>query len=352
MFDFIVRSSIHDYRVSFISDLGDTLKTEIDETDIVIADEKVLELYRSYFGYLNKDQIITIHASETSKSYHGCGLVIEELIKRGFRKNHRLIAIGGGITQDITAYIASVLYRGVEWLFFPTSLLAQGDSCIGSKSSINFKEFKNQIGGFYPPNRIFIYPDFVDTLSDWEIRSGLGEMCHYYVVSGKNDFDWLKTSYSQALTDRNVLSQVISKSLSIKKRYIEIDEFDKKERLVFNYGHSFGHAIESLTNYKIPHGIAVSHGMDIANFVSVRLGFIPPEVREHIRELLQQIWQGTSIKTLPLADFKVALSKDKKNIGKTLRLILNKGYGNIVVHKIEMETVAPILEEYFLKEAD
>lgn len=352
MFDFAVKSKIHDYTVSFISNLKETVETEINSTDVVIIDKKVLELYRDNFQHIHENQIVEIHASESSKSYHGCSLVIEELIKRGFRKNHRLIAIGGGITQDITAFIASVLYRGVEWLFFPTSLLAQGDSCIGSKTSINFKSFKNQVGGFYPPNKIFIYPDFVDTLSDEEIRSGLGEMCHYYVVSGQSDFDWLKESYTKALTDRQVLSQVISRSLAIKKRYIEIDEFDQNERLVFNYGHSFGHAIESLTNYGIPHGIAVSHGMDIANYVSVKLGYITEDVRLHIKGLLQQIWKGTSIKPLSVDEFKTALSKDKKNIGKTLRLILNKGLGNIVVQKIEMETVAPILEEYFLQEAN
>ena len=352
LFDFTVKSSIHDYEVNFITDLQTSLRSEVLQTDFAIVDQKVLELYGAQLNCLDSNQIIPIEASEKTKSYHGCGLVIETLIKKGFRKNHRLIAIGGGITQDVTAYISSVLYRGVKWIFFPTSLLAQGDSCIGSKSSINFKEYKNQIGGFYPPNQIFIYPDFVDTLTEWEIRSGLGEMCHYYVVSGNEDFDWLKKSYTDALRNRDVLSQVISKSLAIKKRYIEIDEFDQNERLVFNYGHSFGHAIESLTNYEIPHGIAVSHGMDIANFVSVQLGFIQPQVREHIRELLKRIWKGTSIKSLAIEEFKMALSKDKKNIGKTLRLILNKGIGNIVVHKIEMEKVAPILEEYFSKEAE
>lgn len=352
LFDFTVKSSIHDYKVSFISNLRETIEAEIKSTDFVIVDKTVLHLYRDSLQHIDESQIIEIQAAEGSKSYYGCSLVIEELIKKGYRKNHRIIAIGGGITQDISAFIASILYRGVQWIFFPTSLLAQGDSCIGSKTSINFKAYKNQLGGFYPPNKIFIYPDFVDTLSEEELRSGLGEMCHYYVVSGQSDFYWLKKSYPKALTDRMVLSQVISKSLAIKKRYIEIDEFDENERLVFNYGHSFGHAIESLTNYKIPHGIAVSHGMDIANYVSVKLGFITEDIRIEIKELLEQIWRGTSIKELSINQFKMALSKDKKNIGKTLRLILNKGYGNIVVHKIDMETVSPILEKYFSQEAN
>ena len=105
---------------------------------------------------------------------------------------------------------------------------------------------------------------------------------------------------------------MIAKSLAIKKRYIEIDEFDQNERQVFNYGHSFGHAIESLTNYAVPHGIAVSFGMDMANFVSVKMNMLDPHIRMEIRELLKKIWQGYDIKDLDVNSFCAALAKDKK----------------------------------------
>ena len=142
--------------------------------------------------------------------------------------------------------------------------------------------------------------------------------------------------------------QRIRRSLEIKKEYIEKDEFDKGPRQIFNYGHSFGHAIESLTNYRIPHGIAVSYGMDMANFVSVKLGYIDEKIRIEIRELLQQIWEGTSIDDISLEKFKTALSKDKKNVGKELRLILSKGYGRIFKDAIQMdETFTAWLKEYF-----
>ena len=102
-----------------------------------------------------------------------------------------------------------------------------------------------------------------------EIKSGFGEMCHYFIVSGKEDFNFFKEGYKKFKNNRSEINAIISRSLEIKKKYAEIDEFDQNERQVFNYGHSFGHAIESLTNYKSPHGIAVSFGMDIANFISV-----------------------------------------------------------------------------------
>lgn len=352
MFDFSVKSRIHDYTVQFITDTKASLLEQLQEGDCIIIDAKVKELYQEELAdILSTWKNIVLTANEKQKSYEGLIPVIKELVDGGFRKNHRLIAIGGGITQDVTAFIASILYRGVGWLFYPTTLLAQGDSCIGSKTSINFADYKNQIGGFYPPNQILINPLFLDTLPHSELQSGLGEMCHYFIVAGEEDFVRFKREYPEAITDKKILSGIILRSLEIKKGYVERDEFDQNERQVFNYGHSFGHAIESLTNYGVPHGIAVSFGMDMANFVSVKLGLIPDSVRRNIRELLEKIWSGHDIKHLSVEKLKVALSKDKKNIGVKLGLILNKGYGKIFKTPIDMDDqFTSWLEEYFLNE--
>jgi len=352
MYNFKVKSVIHDYEVQFIDDFEKELKNELIEGDFIIVDNKIKQLYASQLSSILTDyQHIGIDATEPQKSYQGIIPIIQTLIEKGFRKNHRLVAIGGGITQDVTAFISSIMYRGVNWIFFPTTLLAQGDSCIGSKTSINFGEFKNQIGGFYPPNKIFINLQFLDTLSSAEMKSGMGEMLHYFIVSGVDDFEMYKSNYKQAFTDKNTLSMIIARSLAIKKGYIEKDEFDQNIRQVFNYGHSFGHAIESLTHYRIPHGIAVSFGMDIANFVSVKLGLIPNEVRNEIRKITEYIWDGYSIKDIDITTFKKALSKDKKNIGTKLGLILNKGYGNIFKNVMDADDVFTLwLEEYFANE--
>ena len=163
--DFKVKSIVHDYEVNFIIDSPVILKKEIRDGDVVIIDEKIKELYSSITAAIPETNfLIDIVAHEKQKSYEGLIPIINKLISGGFRKNHRLIGVGGGITQDITAFIASIMYRGVDWIFFPTTLLAQGDSCIGSKTSINFGEYKNQMGGFYPPNRIYIDLNFLDTL--------------------------------------------------------------------------------------------------------------------------------------------------------------------------------------------
>jgi len=351
MYNFKVKSIIHDYEVQFIEDLRTTLESKIHEGDYIIVDNKVRELYKnSLSSILGRLQFIGIDATEPQKSYQGIIPIIESLIDKGFRKNNRLVAIGGGITQDVTAFISSIMYRGVQWLFFPSTLLAQGDSCIGSKTSINFGDYKNQLGGFYPPSEIFIYPPFLDTLTMAEMKSGMGEMLHYFIVSGKEDFEIYKGLYEKALADKNVLSKIIARSLEIKRRYIEMDEFDKNVRQVFNYGHSFGHAIESLTHYRVPHGIAVCFGMDIANYISVKKGFISEGIRDEIREVIKPIIEGYSINDIEIDQFLKALSKDKKNVGKKLGLILNKGYGNIFKDVMEAdEQFVQWLKDYLAK---
>ena len=352
MFDFSVKSIVHNYTVQFIQNTKQSLLQELKEGDFIIIDRKIKDFYADELtDILVRNRHIIIDASEKQKSYQELTSVIQYLIENGFKKNHRLVGIGGGITQDVTAFTSSILYRGVEWLFYPTTLLAQGDSCIGSKTSINFGEYKNQIGGFYPPNKIFINLEFLNTLTITELQSGLGEMCHYFIVSSEDDFERFKREYLPALKDKKILSGIIARSLEIKKGYVERDEFDKNERQVFNYGHSFGHAIESLTNYIVPHGIAVSFGMDIANFVSVKMGLIPDDIRKNIRELLEKIWAGYDIRHLSVEKLKVALSKDKKNVGTKLGLILNKGYGKIFKTSVDMdEQFTSWMEEYFENE--
>lgn len=352
MNNFSIKSIIHDYEVEFIEDTAAALKSVIKDGDWIIIDNKIRTLYGDQLNsILETTKHICIDATEPQKSYQGVEPIIDNLIRNGYRKNHRLIAIGGGITQDVTAFISSIMYRGVSWFFFPTTLLAQCDSCIGSKTSINFGEYKNQVGGFYPPNKIFINPHFIDTLTEGEMKSGMGEMLHYYVVSGREDFDFYKANFKAAFSDKQVLAQLVERSLKIKKGYIEKDEFDRNIRQVFNYGHSFGHAIEALTHFRVPHGVAVSYGMDMANYVSVKMGFIPQEIRDEIRAIVVNYWPGFEINEIDVDTFINALTKDKKNVGTQLGLILNRGIGDIFKNITDNDdTFKGWIKEYFATE--
>ncbi len=316
------------YHVSFSDSFGPALRERLQEGDHIIVDANVLKLYEASVAPLLKTYNHTVLTpSEPQKSYRALAGVIQTLIESGFRKNNRLFAIGGGITQDVTAFVASILFRGVDWIFFPTTLLAQCDSCIGSKTSINFDEYKNQLGGFHPPRDIVIDLSFLATLPEQEIRSGMGEMLHYYLVSGEEDFQRILRDYDKASTDTTIMRELIWHSLDFKRGYVERDEFDLGPRNVFNYGHSFGHAIESLTDYKVPHGIAVSYGMDIANYLSARLGHIDEAERERIRPILKKNYAGTPLPEISVPELVNALRKDKKNVGSTIYVILTKGLG-------------------------
>ncbi|MCA1985339.1 MAG: iron-containing alcohol dehydrogenase [Desulfovibrio sp.] len=347
--NFTVKSSVHDYTVTFCDDAVAALRESLAPGDTIFIDQVILTHHGERLApVLETCPHLVLQASEEAKSFQRIGGVIEQLIQGGFRKNNKIVAIGGGIVQDITAFIASNLYRGVEWHFFPTTLLAQADSCIGGKSSLNFGAYKNLLGNFYPPTAICIDLSFLQTLPRKEIVSGLGEMTHFFFLNSEADFALMRDSYTAALTDPAVLEKLIHRSLSIKKATIEIDEFDRKERQIFNYGHSFGHAIESVTNYRIPHGIAVSHGMDIANYISMKLGLIDQGLYQKMRDVLQLNWNE-----VPLGDIDVdaiinALRKDKKNIGAQVRVILTKGLGNMFITSLDVDGEGgQWLREYF-----
>ncbi len=349
MYKMEIKSSIRNYELNIVDDFKDSLEKSYKDGDYIIIDKKVYGLFEEKLKNNRwNDKIIKIDALEETKSYLNLAPIIERLIEGGFKKNHTLIAIGGGITQDTTAFIASIMYRGVDWIFFPTTLLAQGDSCIGSKTSINFGKYKNQIGNFYSPREIFIDLKFLETLDERDLTSGLGEMAHYFLVASEDDFQRYKSDYPIVRNDYNSLKNLLKRSLEIKKSYIEIDEFDKKERQVFNYGHSFGHAIESLTNYEIPHGVAVSIGMDISNFMSVKYGYLSTEKRKEIKEALKLVWTGYSIQNINLSDMESALRKDKKNKDNLLGLILSRGPGQTFKEFKELDNnFSSWLKEYF-----
>ena len=350
---FSVKSSIREsYSINFIDKLDTCLLEIVDKGNtFFIIDSRVELLYElSKEKSLQNAKIIQIFSSEQNKTIQYVQEVLRDLISKDIRKNSILVAIGGGITQDIVAFISSILYRGVEWKFIPTTLLAQCDSCIGSKSSINFDLYKNLLGTFNPPSEIFIYKSFLDSLSESEIKSGIGEMLHYFFTEGIELAQGISDNYELLLNDRSALSFYISNSLRIKKQIIEIDEFDQNIRHIFNYGHTFGHAIEAITNYAIPHGQAISIGMDLANYISLQRGMLTFEDFDKMHRILQKNIPVFKIDISNIDLYCTALSKDKKNKGNLLGCILSKGAGK--VEKVFVEIDNSLKEQilsYFIK---
>lgn len=325
---FKIKSMLKNYYVEFIDNISEPIEREANNGAFFIVDSKVLALYRDKLEpLLPANKYILIDADEKNKTMDKCQEIIAELVAMNIRRDNKLIAIGGGIIQDITAFIASILYRGINWSFIPTTLLAQADSCIGSKTSINLGNKKNIIGNFYPPDQIYIDISLLETLKISEIKSGIGEILHFYLYAASPLAEQLSGKYDEILRERKVLKEYIKASLAIKKKVIEIDEFDKGERNKFNYGHTFGHAIETLTGYKISHGQAVMVGMDIANYLSLKYGYLDKETFNFMHGLLKINIPKLNINEYNMEDYFAALSRDKKNIGNDLVCILTRGPG-------------------------
>ena len=334
----IIQSYQGPYEIHFNVDEKFTFMQDFlgDESHIII-DSKVAEIYTAQLGLSDHKNIIKIVATEENKSIEKIATIIEKLLDNKIKKNHNLIAIGGGIIQDITCFISSILFRGISWRYLPTTLLSQADSCIGSKSSVNLGCTKNILGTFNPPKEVFISHHFLDSLSSTEMLSGIGEIIKVHAISGKIQFDQLAQAYDELISNRLILLKYVQQSLKIKKEYIELDEFDVGIRNIFNYGHSFGHAIEAATNFAIPHGVAVTMGMYIANQVAFHKGLLPLEEVDRMDGILRKNFEKFKSVPIPFEKFISALQKDKKNINSTLVLILPVG-DDANIKKVSIES--------------
>ncbi|MEK7244833.1 MAG: 3-dehydroquinate synthase family protein, partial [Pseudomonadota bacterium] len=193
-----------------------------------IVDARVARLHADRLaGILALPSVLRLEASEEAKSLDRFPAYVEHLLSQGVRRDHALIAVGGGIVQDIACFLAATLLRGVPWRFYPTTLLAQADSCIGSKSSINCGHAKNILGTFTPPEEVVVDVRFLDTLDERDVRSGVGEMLKVHAIEGPAAFDEIATAYPDLFRNAATMQRFVRRALEIKRRYIEEDEFDR-----------------------------------------------------------------------------------------------------------------------------
>ncbi len=323
-----IKSRIRNYQVifgKFNSFLGKIIKEDGGSVCYII-DRRVWDLYKgSYFKSLDSSRVILVKADEFHKSLKAVMGLYDALIERNAKRNIVLVSIGGGIVQDVSGFLASTIYRGVKWVYFPTTLLAQADSCIGGKTSLNYKDYKNMIGTFYPPAYIFIDVNFIYTQKKMDFYSGIGEIVKLHIMGKGKYLAEISKLLPQIISkQKSYLLRAIANSLLIKKGYIEEDEFDGARRNLLNYGHCFGHALERASNFKIPHGQAVVVGMILSNIVSRERGLLSPRIENKLYgELLLPILFAMPKRYL-LKEKEIILSmeKDKKRVGAKLPLII------------------------------
>jgi len=343
-----IKSKFHDYTVSFPKSFEFLDHLEEYPERCYAIDKKVWDLYRDGpLQNLDPRNIIVVPIAEDLKNLESAERLYDQLIQRSAKRNLTLIAIGGGILQDITGFVSSTLYRGINWIFAPTTLLSQADSCIGAKTSLNYKAFKNLIGTFYPPSQVIVHIPFLLTQEDVDFYSGLGEVVKLHMIGGMDKINTIIKSLPSIIRrEPQSLYRTVADSLLIKQEYIEGDEFDMGKRAMLNFGHCFGHAIESTAEFEIPHGQAVVIGMILANLVARERGIISKTFCQFLLDKLLLPSLVVKVKRNHRDHAKIveAMQKDKKRVGKGLALVM---IGNdcrmFRVNDLEGEEVAKAL---------
>lgn len=308
--------------------------------NILVIDKNVFDLYFKEEN-LDLSRIYFINATEENKTMQTVLDLASFLEDHRFTKGEKLIAVGGGITEDIAAFIGAAYKRGIYWEFFPTTLLSMCDSCIGGKTGINYNKAKNQMALFSAPRRVIINRNFLKTLHSREIKSGLGEILKLSVTGGKEFVD----RYSSLVQNGDVKAfddfrPLILGALWVKKAIVEDDEFELNIRRSLNYGHTIGHAIEVLTDYGIPHGQAVALGMIVVDKLSANRGLFSEQTRQYVKKLAKELLnseQTALIHTQGLLDL---IQKDKKTIGNKTNFVVMTDLGKTVFLPIELNDEA------------
>jgi 3-dehydroquinate synthase len=308
---------------------------------VIIENPDAIFLVDDYFESLSSIPVgrrILVNASENNKALEYMAEVILKLRELGANRSTHLVVLGGGVIQDIATFSASIYMRGIQWTYMPSTLLSMADSCIGGKSSINVLGYKNLVGNFYPPKEVLVDVDFVDSMDSEKIVGGLFEAAKICYARGFEDFQAHLSDAPDAQTSKANILAIIVRALKTKKWFIEIDEFDQKERLLLNFGHTFGHAIEAGTNFGVSHGIAVGIGMMVAVEFAQKRGWLSTtglnrtaSLISHIHDLIS-FDNATLTASSPVINLNLIVAKfknDKKHLTNKFRIICPRGDGEL-----------------------
>ena len=290
-------------------------------------------------------------AGEKNKNLNTVQELYKTLIENEMDRKGLLVALGGGVVGDITGFAAATYLRGISFIQIPTTLLSQSDSSVGGKTGVDFNQYKNMVGAFHQPRLVYMNVHTLDTLSDELFSCGMGEVLKHGLIRDLDYFEWLKENREKVLNlDEDALTEMIYKSCVIKKTVVENDPTEKGERAVLNMGHTVGHAVEKLKNFKLLHGQCVSIGTVCACYLSLKRGLITKEEYESAIEALRAYRLPISVQGLNAAEILTATKSDKKmEQGKIKFVLLEKmGYAYIdktVTDEEMKEAIEVVLEE-------
>lgn len=279
---------------------------------------------------------IEIPDGESYKNSSTLDRIYDALIGGGLNRQSFMVALGGGVVGDMAGYAAATYLRGIPFVQVPTTLLAQVDSSVGGKTGINHPLGKNLIGAFYQPRLVMVDTDTLDTLPEREYLSGLAEVVKYGAVCAADFFDFMSAASSQILArEKEILLQAIRTSCALKASVVERDEREGGYRAVLNYGHTFAHAVESLTGYsEYLHGEAVAVGMVRAARLSEAKGYASEEDTERIVRLLDTLGLPTELPGFGAEQYLQVMLRDKKVRDSGISFVFNRGIGDSVIEKV------------------
>lgn len=301
---------------------------------VVITDASVLSHYQNA---LSGFPVIVIGEGESHKTMQTLEHIFQKLIGFEADRSTFIVGVGGGLVSDVTGFAASTFMRGLRFGFVSTTLLSQVDASVGGKNGVNLGGYKNMVGTFAQPEFVICDPEMLRTLPQQQLVSGFAEIVKAGAIRDADLFEYLEQNAAQALQrSQSVLEHIILRSVQMKAGVVERDEHEQGERRILNFGHTFGHAIEKLTQR--PHGEAVSIGMVIAARISHRLGMISAQDVDRLTGLLQSLTLPVDT-DLSVEDLFTALKKDKKKVGDSLHLVLLRSLGNAEVRNVPLAQI-------------
>ena len=332
--------------------LGECLSQIVEPSRIVlITHPSLFKIYGDKVLSGFKDQgwtadLIEVEEGETSKTLGQAEKIFDRLLDLKCDRKSVLIALGGGVIGDLVGFVAATFQRGVPFVQVPTTLLSQVDSSVGGKTAVNHPKGKNMIGAFYQPCLVLADLDTLQTLPQKEFRAGLAEIIKYGVISDSSLFEYLEKNVEKILQlDKKCLEYIIKTSCSIKAEVVEKDELENHYRMILNFGHTLGHAIEALTHYsKFIHGEAVAIGMVYAAKLSQKLGKCQEGIPRRLDRLVRKFGLPADLPDLHSKAIIESLYHDKKTMNHKIKFILVKEIGIVeIVDDIPEEKIISIL---------
>lgn len=317
---------------------ADLAERNIAKRYIIVADDHVADLFASQLqesiavAGLDCD-LITFPRGEASKHLGTVATLASRLAQLGVDRKDALIALGGGVTGDITGFLAASYMRGIPFIQVPTTLLAQVDSSVGGKTGVDIPEGKNLIGAFYQPKCVYVDSLVLKSLPPKELLNGLAEVIKYGVIWDGEFFDFLDKKREAILAlDLPVIERVVARCCAIKAEVVAADERESDLRRILNYGHTIGHAVEAASGYSLDHGLAVAIGMVAVNELAAGKGLISEEVAVKVRKLIDAYGLPVDIPDgYDRQQIKGYLKTDKKTVGGRPFFVLPTKIGAVVV---------------------